>query len=94
MIEVTPNGLVVTLLLVLEIQPAKSCVTVNVIGIRKFLGLPVPKSLQINVPTTPVAVTSDEPQLSTTANVGAAGVMLMVKFKVTTLSQPFTLPPK
>ena len=53
-------------------------------------GLPVPKSLQFNVPTTPVAVIVDVPQLFTTANVGAAGIVngLAVTLLLLGLVQP------
>ena len=37
------------------------------------LGLPVPASLQVSVPVTPVAVMVELPQLLTTVNTGAAG---------------------
>ena len=74
----TTNGLVVTLLLLAEIQPATSCVTVTIVEVMKFLGLPLPKSLQNNVPVTPDAVTSELPQLSVTAKLGEAGIAFTV----------------
>ena len=37
------------------------------------LGLPVPASLQVSVPVTPVAVMVELPQLFITVNTGAAG---------------------
>lgn len=69
----TDNGAVVTELLTRLVQPPTVCVTVYVPAVVTVLGLPVPASLQVNVPVTPVAVIVELPQLSTTVNTGAAG---------------------
>jgi hypothetical protein len=41
----------------------------------KFLGLPEPASLHVNVPVTPVALMEEFPQLFTTDKTGAAGIV-------------------
>ena len=74
----TAKGFAVTLLLLVEIQLPTVCVTVIDVDVKKFLGLPLPRSLQFKVPVTPDAVTSELPQLFTTAKVGAAGVAFTV----------------
>ena len=66
-------GAVVTVLLVRLLQLPFDCVTVNVPAFVTVLGLPVPPSLQVSVPVTPLAVIVELPQLLTTDSTGVAG---------------------
>ena len=68
-------GLAVTALLVALVHPLDVCVTVYVPELT-VRGFPVPPSLQVNVPVTPVAVIVDVPQLLMTLNTGALGTAL------------------
>ena len=43
-------------------------------------GFPVPPSLHVNVPVTPVAVIVDVPQLLMTLNTGVVGLLVIVIF--------------
>lgn len=67
------TGTVVTELLFRLVQPPTVCVTAYVPAVVTVLGLPVPASLQVSVPVTPVAVMVELPQLFATDNTGAAG---------------------
>ena len=69
----TGRGAAFTVLLARLVQPPVVCVTVYGPGMVTVLGLPLPPSLQVNVPVTPVAVMVELPQLSTTVSTGAAG---------------------
>ena len=69
----TGSGAAVTALLATLVQLPVVCVTVYGPGVVTVLGFPVPPSLQVNVPVTPVAVMVAFPQLFTTVNTGAAG---------------------
>ena len=66
------NGAAVTLLLGTLVHPPTVCVAVKLPDVT-VLGLPVPPSLHVSVPVTPLAVITDEPQLFWTVNVGAGG---------------------
>ena len=66
-------GAVVTKLLTRLPQLPFDCVTVNVPAFVTVLGLPVPPSLQVSVPVTPLAVIVELPQLLTTVSTGVAG---------------------
>ena len=55
-------GFAVTWLLAALVQPFTVCVTVKV-PVVTVLGLPVPPSLHVKVPVTPLAVITEEPQL-------------------------------
>ena len=56
-------------------------------------GLPVPASLQVNVPVTPLAVSVELPQLLATAKVGALGTAVgaAVTLLLLALIQPATV---
>ena len=55
-------GFAVTGLLAALVHPFTVCVAVRVPDVT-VLGLPVPPSLHVNVPVTPLAVITEEPQL-------------------------------
>ena len=55
-------GFAVTWLLATLIHPLTVCVAVKVPDVT-VLGLPVPPSLHVNVPVTPLAVITEDPQL-------------------------------
>ena len=55
-------GFAVTWLLAALIHPFTVCVAVKVPDVT-VLGLPEPPSLHVNVPVTPLAVITDDPQL-------------------------------
>ncbi|WP_125921611.1 hypothetical protein [Hymenobacter lapidarius] len=69
-------GAGVTELLEGLVQLFKVCVTVSAVVAVTVRGLPLPPSLQVNVPVKLLAVTVEEPQLLTTFNTGVAGVAL------------------
>lgn len=86
----TANGAAVTVLLFILLQPPVFCITEYVPGVVTVLGFPVPPSLQVSVPVTPVAVITELPQLSVTVRTGAAGIDMGAAFIVLlfTLVQP------
>ena len=86
-----PVGLAVTELLAGLTHEPTVCVTVKLPDVT-VRGLPVPASLQVNVPVKPLAVMVELVQLFTTAKVGAFDIVgLAVTELLALLIQPATV---